>query len=243
VTLSYDFRGRTAVVTGAARGIGYEIARLFTEGGATVYIADFDPEETVSAAERLGARPLIVDVSSPSVGEVIDQVVDEAGSLDILVNNAGILRDGVLWKMTDADWQSVLDVHLTGTFRLTRAAVTPMRAQGFGRIVNVTSYSGMHGNFGQANYAAAKAGIIGFTKTAAKELANFGITVNAISPNAQTRMISSIPDAKLAELTALIPVHRFAEPHEIASGVGFLASDEAAYITGVVLPIDGGVSM
>lgn len=243
MTLSFDFRGKTAVVTGAARGIGYEIARLLTEGGATVYIADFDPGETAIAAERLGARSLIVDVSSPSVGEVIDQVIEEAGSLDILVNNAGILRDGVLWKMTDDDWQSVLDVHLTGTFRLTRAAIKPMRAQGFGRIVNVTSYSGMHGNFGQANYAAAKAGIIGFTKTAAKELASFGITVNAISPNAQTRMISSIPEARLTELTEMIPIRRFADPHEIATGVGFLASEEAAYITGVVLPIDGGVSM
>ncbi|WP_407681128.1 SDR family oxidoreductase [Pseudarthrobacter siccitolerans] len=175
-------------------------------------------------------------------GKVIDQVVQKTGSLDILVNNAGILRDGVLWKTTDADWQSVLEVHLTRTFRLTRAAVRPMRVQGFGRIVNVTSYSGMHGNFGQANYAAAKAGIIGFTKTGAKELANFGITVKAVSPNAQTRMISSIGgEAYRAHRDD--PLRRFADPHEIAIGVGFLASDEAAYITGVMLPVDGGVSM
>lgn len=243
MTISFDFSGKTAIVTGAARGIGYEIARLFAEGGATVYLADFDAEETAAAAARLGARALITDVSSPTVGKIIDQVVEETGSLDILVNNAGILRDGVLWKMTDEDWQNVLDVHLTGTFRLTRAAVASMRAKGSGRIINVTSYSGMHGNTGQANYAAAKAGIIGFTKTAAKELSRFGVTVNAISPNAQTRMIDSIPEAKLAELTEMIPLRRFAEPREIAVGVGFLASDEAAYITGVVLPIDGGVSM
>lgn len=243
MSISFDFSGKTAVVTGAARGIGFEIARLFAEGGATVYLADFDAEETKAAAERLGARALIADVSSPSVGKIIDQVVAETGSLDILVNNAGILRDGLLWKTSDEDWQSVLDVHLTGTFRLTRAAVAPMRAQGSGRVINVTSYSGMHGNTGQANYAAAKAGIIGFTKTAAKELAHFGITVNAISPNAQTRMIASIPETKLAELTEMIPLRRFAEPSEIAAGVGFLASNEAAYITGVVLPIDGGVSM
>lgn len=243
MTLSFNFSGKTAIVTEAARGIGFEIARLLSEGGATVYLVDFDADETKTAADRIGARALVADVSSPSVGEVIDQVVKQAGALDILINNAGILRDGVLWKMTDDDWQNVLDVHLTGTFRLTRAAVAPMRAQGSGRIINVTSYSGMHGNIGQANYAAAKAGIIGFTKTAAKELARFGITVNAVSPNAQTRMIASIPEPKLVELTELIPLRRFAEPHEIAAGVGFLASEEAAYVTGVVLPIDGGVSM
>jgi 3-oxoacyl-[acyl-carrier protein] reductase len=163
--------------------------------------------------------------------------------LDVLVNNAGILRDGVSWKLTDADWQSVLDVHLGGTFRFTRAVTPHMRSQGSGRIVNVTSYTGLHGNPGQANYAAAKAGIIGFTKTTAKELARFGVTVNAISPNADTRMIAAIPEERRAEIAATIPLGRFGDPAEMAGAVCFLASDEAGYITGTVLPVDGGLSM
>jgi 3-oxoacyl-[acyl-carrier protein] reductase len=159
------------------------------------------------------------------------------------VNNAGILRDRVVWKLTDADWQAVLGVHLTGTFNMTRAAVPAMREQGYGRFVNVTSYTGLHGNVGQANYAAAKAGIIGFTRTTAKELARFGITVNAISPNAETDMVASIPEDRLAELRAEIPMGRFSAPSEAAPAVGFLASEEAGYITGVVLPVDGGLSI
>ncbi len=147
-------------------------------------------------------------------GAAVSTAVEETGRLDVIVNNAGLLRDGVLWKMTDEDWDRVLSVH-AGTFRGTRAAVPHFRAKGYGRIVNVTSYTGLHGNIGQANYGAAKAGIIGFTKTAAKELARFGITVNAISPNAETRMIASVPDDKRAELNAGIPMGRFADPVEM----------------------------
>jgi 3-oxoacyl-[acyl-carrier protein] reductase len=161
----------------------------------------------------------------------------------VLVNNAGITRDTVVWKMDDQQWQDVISVHLTGTFNLTRAAIPRMRAAEYGRIVNVTSYTGLHGNIGQANYAAAKAGIIGFTKTVAKEVARFGITVNAISPNADTAMTAAIPAEKKAELTAAIPLGRFGEAREMAAAVGFLASEEAGYITGVVLPVDGGLSM
>jgi 3-oxoacyl-[acyl-carrier protein] reductase len=160
-----------------------------------------------------------------------------------LVNNAGILRDGVLWKMTDEDWDAVLAVHAGGTFKFTRACVPHFRARSYGRIINVTSYTGLRGNTGQANYATAKAGIIGFTKTAAKELARFGISVNAISPNAETRMVAAIPPEKLAELAAAIPMGRFAQPSEMCAAVGFLASDISGYITGVVLPVDGGISM
>ena len=160
-----------------------------------------------------------------------------------MVNNAGILRDRVVWKLTDADWQAVLGVHLTGTFNMTRAAVPTMREQGYGRFVNVTSYTGLHGNVGQANYAAAKAGIIGFTRTTAKELARFGITVNAISPNAETDMVASIPEDRREELQATIPMGRFSAPSEVGPAVGFLASEEAGYITGVVLPVDGGLSL
>jgi 3-oxoacyl-[acyl-carrier protein] reductase len=173
----------------------------------------------------------------------VDEVVGATTSIDILVNNAGILRDKVLWKLEDSDWEAVLTTHAGGTFRFTRATVPVMRRSGRGRIINVTSYTGLHGHIGQANYATAKAGIIGFTRTAAKELARFGITVNAISPNAATRMVESIPEDKVAKLAAAIPMGRFAMPQEMAPAVGFLASDEACYITGVVLPVDGGLSI
>ena len=170
-------------------------------------------------------------------------MIAETGRIDVLVNNAGILRDGVVWKLSDEDYEAVLAVHAGGTFRFTRAVVPHLRRQGTGRIINVTSYTGLRGNPGQSNYAMAKAGIIGFTKTTAKELARFGVTVNAISPNARTRMINSIPPEKLAQLAVDIPMGRFADASEMTAAVAFLASDEAAYITGVVLPVDGGLSM
>jgi 3-oxoacyl-[acyl-carrier protein] reductase len=242
--LAYDFTGHTVIVTGAARGIGLELARFFYRAGGSVQMVDLDGDELHKAAADVGARALPADVAvTEDVERVVQRVVEEAGRVDVLINNAGILRDKVLWKLTDADWEQVLAVHAGGTFRFTRACVPHFRARGFGRVVNVTSYTGLHGNTGQANYATAKAGIIGFTKTAAKELARFGITVNAISPNAETRMIGSIPDDKRAELTAAIPMGRFADPAEMCAAVGFLASAEAGYITGVVLPVDGGIAM
>jgi 3-oxoacyl-[acyl-carrier protein] reductase len=187
---------------------------------------------------------LEVDVSDTAAVEAaVQRAVADTGQLDIVVNNAGLLRDKVLCRLTDEDWDAVLAVHLGGTFRLTRAAVPHFRAQEYGRVVDVTSCTGLHGNVGQANYAAAKAGIVGFTKTAAKELARFGVTVNAIAPNAETRMIASIPAEKRAELTAAIPVGRFAAPSEMAAAVAFLASEEAGYITGTGLPVDGGLAM
>ncbi len=243
-TIRFDFSGRSVVVTGAGRGIGLELARAFCDAGATTYLVDVDGQVAAAAAEQVGGRAAVADVSKSDDAErVIAQVVEETGRVDVLVNNAGVLRDRVLWKLTDDEWETVLGVHLGGTFRFTRACTPHFRAAGGGRVVNVTSYTGLHGNFGQAAYAAAKAGIIGFTKTAAKELARFGVTVNAISPNAETRMVESIPRDMYEATKAITPLGRFGEPHEMCAAVGFLASDEAAYVTGVVLPVDGGLSM
>lgn len=242
--MTYDFSGRTAVVTGAGRGIGKEIARHFAAAGATTYLLDLEEDVVREAAAEVGGHHLVVNVaSSANVNTAVDEIVRATGRVDIVVNNAGILRDKMLWKLSDEDWNDVLDVHLGGTFNLTRAAVPQFREQNYGRVVNVTSYTGLHGNIGQAAYAAAKAGIIGFTKTAAKELAGFGVTVNAISPNAETRMIASIPMDKRAGLASTIPLGRFADPSEMAAAVAFLSSEEAGYITGTVLPVDGGIAM
>lgn len=245
MSITYDFSGRSALITGAGRGIGLAIAKMFLESGADVWLADIDSSTlTDSCAGTQNANAVTCDVrDATAVHTTIETIVASTGRLDVLVNNAGILRDGVLWKLSDAEWNAVLDVHLTGTFNCTRAAVPVMRTQGSGRVINVTSYTGLHGNFGQTNYAAAKAGIIGFTRAAAKELAAFGITVNAISPNADTEMVESIPPEQRSRLMTQIPMSRFGRAEEMASAVGFLAADESSYITGVVLPVDGGLSI
>ncbi|MGP6177232.1 SDR family oxidoreductase [Microbacterium sp. A196] len=240
--VAFDFTGRTVIVTGAARGIGLEVSRAFTAAGASVVMTDFDGDVLATAAAAVGGIAVRGDVSSTEDAEhVVRTAIEKTGCIDVLVNNAGILRDRMLWKLTDDDWESVLAVHAGGTFRFTRAVIPTMRAQGYGRIVNVTSYTGLHGNLGQANYATAKAGIVGFTKTAAKELAGFGITVNAISPQAATRMTASIPEDRIPELTG--PIARFADPAEIAGAIEFLAAEESGFITGAVLPVDGGISI
>jgi 3-oxoacyl-[acyl-carrier protein] reductase len=246
VTLTFDFGGRTVIVTGGGQGIGAALVRCFRQSGARV--AAFDLRVDDLRQQWAGDDDLLPVVCNVSDPQQCDRAVAEVrewsgGAVDVLVNNAGITRDKVVWKLTDEDWRQVLDVHLTGTFNLTRAVIPAMREQGRGRIINVTSFTGLRGNVGQANYAAAKAGIIGFTKTVAKEVARFGITVNAVSPNAETPMVAAVPPEKKAELTAMVPLGRFGEPDEMAGVFAFLASDEAGYITGVVLPIDGGLSI
>jgi 3-oxoacyl-[acyl-carrier protein] reductase len=242
--VSFNFDGSTVVVTGAARGIGLEMSRFFAEAGATVFMVDVDREEIERAAATVGGLPAPGDVTrGEDVQSIVAGAIEETGRIDVVINNAGLLRDKVLWKISEEDWDAVIDVSLGGTFRFTHACVPHFRAQGSGRVINVSSYTGLHGNIGQAAYAAAKAGVVGFTKTAAKELARFGVTVNAIVPNARTRMIESIPEPQLEQLEALIPLGRFGEPSEMAAATAFLASDAGAYITGVVLPVDGGMSM
>jgi 3-oxoacyl-[acyl-carrier protein] reductase len=241
---TYDFSGQTVIVTGAARGIGEATARGFVEAGAAVWMVDADREALIPAAEAAGAFAAVADVASTAdVERVVAEAIEETGRVDVLFNNAGVLRDKMLWKIEDADWDLVIDVSLGGTFRFTRACVPHFRERGYGRVINITSYTGLHGNVGQAAYAAAKAGVIGFTKTAAKELARFGVTVNVLSPNAQTRMIESIPEQVRAGLDEQIPLGRFADPGEITPGVMFLASAEAGYVTGAVLAVDGGIAM
>ena len=241
---THDFSGQTVIVTGAGRGIGLAVARRFVEAGASVWMVDVDGDVLHPAAEETGGTGITADVTSTAdVERVVAAAVERTGRIDVVFNNAGLLRDRMLWKLDDADWDAVIGVSLTGTFRLTRACVPHFRARGYGRVVNVTSFTGLHGNPGQSAYAAAKAGVIGFTRTAAKELAHFGVTVNAISPNAQTRMIDSIPEAQLEQFRQSIPLGRFADPAEIAAAVMFLASRDAGYVTGVVLPVDGGMSI
>lgn len=242
--LTFNFAGRTVLVTGAAHGIGYELGQFFQANGAATFLLDIEPDALAQAATVIGAAAIEVDVSdTASVESAVAVAIEETGRVDVVVNNAGILRDGWLWKQSDDDWDAVLRVHAGGTFRMTRACVPQFRSQAFGRVINVTSYTGLRGNKGQANYATAKAGIIGFTKTAAKELALFGTTVNAISPNAETRMMATLPDYKREEFLAANPMRRIADASEMCAAVGFLASEEAGYITGVVLPVDGGHSI
>jgi 3-oxoacyl-[acyl-carrier protein] reductase len=242
VNPAFDFGGQTVIVTGAARGIGKAVSRAFAEAGAAVWMVDAD--ELEEAAKETGGRAAPGDVADTAdVERIVAAAIAETGRIDVLFNNAGLLRDKVLWKTSDEDWDLVVDVSLGGTFRFTRACVPHFRERGYGRVINVTSYTGLHGNPGQAAYAAAKAGVIGFTRTAAKELARFGVTVNVISPSAQSRMVETIPAERLAELEAGIPMGRFGDVTEIVPGVLFLASPDAGFITGVVLPVDGGISI
>jgi 3-oxoacyl-[acyl-carrier protein] reductase len=243
--------GRTALVTGAAQGIGEAVVRAFAAAGARVCIADVAHDRACALAEALargGAEAMACrcDVASrESVDAAIAAMVERFERVDILVNNAGIVRPAMLHRMTEAQWDAVVGVHLKGSFHCLQAVAPRMMAQRYGRIVNVTSTAGVLGTIGQVNYSAAKAGIVGVTMSAAKELAQHGITVNAIAPGAATPMTETIrTDERFREkYLARIPLGRWAEPEEIAPVFVFFASDAASYVTGQVLAADGGMTI
>ena len=235
------------MVTGAARGIGFAIAQSFTEHGARVVLADIDGDAATAAAEKLVADGAVAiaqpcDVTSASdIAILVQRCVDAFDSIDIMVNNAGITRDASMPKMSLDDFTSVIDVHLRGAWLGTRAAGLQMSERGTGSIVNVSSISGKVGNFGQTNYSAAKAGIVGLTKAAAKELARKNVRVNAVAPGLiRTAMTEAMPAAAWEAKMAEIPLRRAGEPSEVADVVSFLSSDMASYLTGIVIEIAGG---
>ena len=243
--------GRHALVTGASRGIGRAVALAFATEGASValnFAGNVAAAEAVRAEiESAGGKAILVpaDVSDENAVEDMVKTVTEAfGSIDILVNNAGITRDGLLLRMKEEDWDAVLNTNLKGVFLCTKAVSKFMMKKRYGRIVNMASVVGVTGNASQANYAAAKAGVIGFTKAMAKELASRGITVNAIAPGfIRSDMTDVLPDKVKEAMLAEIPLGRAGEPTDVAQAALFLASDQAAYITGQVLKVDGGMVM
>ena len=241
-----DISNRVAIVTGSARGIGRAIALKLAEVGATVVVSDIDDAETVADEIRAMNRQslaVIANVSlSPDVAELVEATISTYGRVDILVNNAGITRDQLVMRMSDEDWDSVLTVNLKSAFLCTRAVLRHMIKQRWGRIISLASIVGVVGNAGQANYASAKAGIIGLTKTIAKEVASRGITANAVAPGfIETKMTEKLDETQRQELKKHIPVGYIGSPRDVAEAVAFLASEEARYITGQVLGVDGGM--
>jgi 3-oxoacyl-[acyl-carrier protein] reductase len=241
-----ELQGQVALVTGGSRGIGLAIARALAAGGARVAVVARDQARAQAAADQLpgeGHRGFAADVGdAQSVAELIRTVEEELGGLDVLVNNAGVTRDNVLMRIKDEDWDAVLDTNLRGAFNAIRAASRGMMKRRAGRIINISSVVGITGNKGQANYAASKAGLIGLTKSVAKELASRGVLVNAVAPGyIETDMTADLPDAARDALMGQIAVGRLGQPEDIASVVRFLAGPGASYITGQVLVVDGGM--
>jgi 3-oxoacyl-[acyl-carrier protein] reductase len=243
----FDLTGKAALVTGASGGIGAAIARRLHAAGAAVVLSGTREGPLLALAAELGGRAHVVpcDLSDPAAADaLIGRAAEAAGSLDILVNNAGITRDGLAMRMSDGDWQAVIDVNLGATFRLCRGALRGMMKARWGRIVTITSVVGAIGNPGQANYAAAKAGLVGMSKSLAAEVASRGITVNCVAPGfIDTAMTGALADAQRAQLLGRIPMGRMGEAAEVAGAVHYLASAEAGYVTGATLHVNGGMAM
>lgn len=242
--------GKVAIITGAASGLGSAAAEIFAKEGASVAIADFNEEIGKTRAQELtdqGHRVAFFQVNvadQDSVNTMVKNVLDMFGRIDILVNNAGITRDAMLAKMSLENFQKVIDVNLTGVFLCTQAVVPTMVAQGSGKIISTSSVSGVYGNIGQTNYAATKAGVVGMTKTWAKELGRKGINVNAVVPGfIETSMTATVPEKILDSIRATIPLGHLGKPEDIANAYLFLASRESDYVNGTTLHVDGGIMM
>jgi 3-oxoacyl-[acyl-carrier protein] reductase len=234
--------GKTALVTGGSRGIGAAIVGELAGAGAAVVVGyRSGADEAAALAAEVGARAVQADVSS---AEEAARLVEEAGDVDILVNNAGVTRDGLLARMSDDDWRAVIETNLSSVFYTCRAVTRPMMKKRAGTIVNISSIVGLHGNWGQTNYAASKAGIIGFTKSLARELGSRGVRANVVAPGyIETRLTEVLPDEAKELMLRNTPLDRFGEPLDVARAVRFLCSDEASFITGEVLLVDGGLGM
>jgi len=237
-----SLEGKSALVTGASRGIGRAIAAELARAGASVVIGyRSGADEAQALATEIGGRAVQADVSN---GEDAARLVQEAGEVDILVNNAGLTRDGLLARMSDDDWRVVIETNLSSVFYTCRAVTRPMMKKRSGSIVNISSIVGVHGNWGQTNYGASKAGIIGFTKSLARELGSRGIRANVVAPGyVKTQLTDVLPEAATKVMLDSTPLGRLGEPEDVAGAVRFLCSDEASFITGEVLLVDGGLGM
>jgi 3-oxoacyl-[acyl-carrier protein] reductase len=237
-----SLEGKSALVTGASKGIGRAIATELAAAGASVVLGyRSGRDEAEALARELGGRALQADVSS---AEDAKRLVEEAGDLDVLVNNAGLTRDGVLARMTDEDWRTVIDTNLSSVFYTCRAVTRSMMRKRAGAIVNVSSIVGVHGNWGQTNYAASKAGIIGFTKSLARELGSRGVRANVVAPGyVKTQLTDVLPEDATRAMLGNTPLGRLGDPEDVARAVRFLCSDDASFITGEVLLVDGGLGM
>jgi 3-oxoacyl-[acyl-carrier protein] reductase len=245
--MKIDLTGRTALVTGSTRGIGRAIAETLANAGARVAVVGRDQGKAAEAADKVGngARGFACDVGDPaSIVALIESVEKAYGQIDILVNNAGLTRDNILFRIKDEDWDTVLDANLRGAFIAIRAASRGMIKRRWGRIINIASVVGITGNKGQANYAASKAGLIGLTKSVAKELGSRNVLVNAVAPGfIDTDMTAAMPPEARASLSGQIPLERLGSPQDVAGVVAFLASEHASYITGQTVVVDGGMVM